>query len=88
MIVYLILTVGFIMFIDSYANSISRMSPERTVPAEVSASGGYARISILGYEKEADLSLLSPESRLYCILYVFSPDSVRGALVLLTGALH
>ena len=85
MIVYLILTVGFIMFIDSYANSISRMSPERTVPAEVSASGGYARISILGYEKEADLSL---ESRLYCILYVFSPDSVRGALVLLTGALH
>ena len=87
-IVYLVLTVGFIMFIDSYANSSSRMRPEKTVPAVISVADGYASISILGYGKKADLSVLSPESRLYCILYVLSPDAVREAVVLLIRSLH
>lgn len=79
MLVYLILTVGFIMFIDSYANSCSLMQAEKTIPAEVYADDGVLHISILGHAAEADISVFSPESRLYCVMYAAAPDAFRAA---------
>lgn len=79
MLVYLILTAGFIMFIDSYANSRSLMQAERTIPAQVRTEDGRLHISILGHSAETDISAFSPDSRLYFIMYVLSPDGFRGA---------
>lgn len=76
-LVYLILTIGSWMFLNSYANSYNRLSDEKIAPASLNLNGGTAEIQILEHTVEFSLSWLDPDSRFYCGAYILSPDELR-----------
>lgn len=76
---YLLLTVGSWMFVNSYANSYNRLTQEKITPASLIMNGNTANIEILEYSARFSTKLIAPESRLYCIAYLLSPDELRTA---------
>lgn len=76
---YLLLSGGSWMFINSYANSYNRISGENIRPAGLVISGGRASVEVLDYEAEFGISGIAPESKAYCGAYLLSPDELRAA---------
>lgn len=83
-ILYLILTAGLWMFIDSYTNFYNRITGEQIAPASVTLNGENASLSLLEHDAEVDLSIISPESKAYCIAYTAAPDELRLAGLLIS----
>ena len=77
MILYIVLTAGSWMFINSYTNSYNRMTGEQIAPASLVLNGGTASLSVLEHSTEISLSGIAPESKFYCAAYFFSPDELR-----------
>lgn len=77
--IYLLLSLGSWMFVNSYANSRSRISGRSIVPAQLVIEDGTASVEVLGHGAEFRLSYISPDSRLYCGAYLLSPDEIRLA---------
>ena len=80
---YLILTAGLWMFINSYTNSYNRLTGEKIAPAGVTLSGGKASVNLLEHDTEIDLGAFSPDSKIFCAAYIISPDELRTAAYLL-----
>lgn len=76
-LVYLTLTTGSWMFINSYTNSYNRLTGENIAPASLDLKGSKASVTVIDHRTEIDLAGIYPESRLYYAAYVFSPDEVR-----------
>lgn len=74
---YILLTFGLWMFLNSYTNSHNRLSGEKISPAGLDVHGDMAYIEVLEHEINLDLSAIAPESRLYCGAYLLCPDEVR-----------
>lgn len=79
---YLLATVGLWMFVNSYANSYNRLTQEKITPASLVMNGDTAKVEILEYSAQFSTRLISPDSRLYCIAYLISPDELRTAAYL------
>lgn len=75
--IYVLLTFGLWMFLNSYTNSYNRLSGEKIVPAGLDLCGDTASIEVLDHEIILDLSVIAPESSLYCGAYLLSPDELR-----------
>lgn len=75
--IYVLLTCGLWMFLNSYTNSYNRLSRDKIVPAGLDLCGDTASIEVLDHEIRLDLSAIAPESRLYCGAYLISPDELR-----------
>ncbi|MBE6862277.1 MAG: hypothetical protein E7497_05200 [Ruminococcus sp.] len=75
--VYLLLTTGLWMFLNSYSNSYNRLSVEKLSPASLIISEDKAQLKILNQEFTFGTDALLPESKLYYVLYVISPDEVH-----------
>jgi len=78
-LIYLILSAGLWLFFDSYSSFYNRMTGKKTAPASVTLTSGGASVSIIGQGTDIDLSLLRPDSKLYCAAYILSPDEFRAA---------
>ena len=76
-LLYLILTAGSWMFINSCTNSYNRLTGENIAPASLDLNGSKASVSVLDHSTEIELDSISPESRLYYAAYTLSPDEVR-----------
>lgn len=76
-LIYIIMTIGSWMFLNSYANSYNRISDEKIAPASLNMNKGTASIQMLEHSVEFSLSWLDPESRFYCGAYIISPDEIR-----------
>lgn len=76
---YLLLSGGSWMFINSYANSYNRLSSDDIRPAGVVISGGRASVELLDHSAQFSISGIAPESKAYCGAYLFSPDELRAA---------
>ena len=74
---YMLLTFGLWMFLNSYTNSYNRLSGEKISPAGLDLCGDMAYFEVLEHEINVDLSIMAPESRLYCGAYLLSPDELR-----------
>ena len=83
--VYMLLTVGSWMFINSYANSYNRFTQEKIAPASLVMTGSTANVEILEYSAQFSISGLSPESRVYCIAYLLAPDELRASAYLISA---
>ena len=81
---YLLLSGGSWMFINSYANSYNRISRETIVPAGIVINDEQAAVKILGHSGELDLSWIAPDSKAYCMAYIFSPDEIRAAAYIIS----
>ncbi|NLT09522.1 MAG: hypothetical protein GXY08_08470 [Ruminococcus sp.] len=75
---YLLFSGGSWMFINCYTNSYNRLSGEKIAPASLDMNENKASFTVLEHSAEVDLSVLSYESRAYCIAYLLSPDEVRS----------
>ena len=80
---YLILTAGLWMFINSYTNSYNRITGENIAPAGVTLSGGKASVKLLEHDTEIDLGAVSPDNKAFCAAYILSPDELRAAAYIL-----
>lgn len=79
---YLLAAVGSWMFVNSYANSYNRLTQDKIAPASLVMNGDTAKVGILEYSAQFSTKLISPDSRLYCIAYLISPDELRTAAYL------
>ncbi len=82
--VYLLLSGGSWMFINSYANSFNRLNGGHIIPAGIVIGKEEAAINVLNYSVEFDMSGISPDSRGYCAAYLLSPDELRAAAYLIS----
>lgn len=80
-LLYLILTGGSWMFINSCTNSYNRLTGEDIAPASLVLNGRKASVSLLDHSTEIELGGIYPESKLYFAAYAVSPDELR----LMTG---
>lgn len=87
--IYLTLTTGIWMFMMSYSNSYNRLTTEKISPASLIVNGETAEMKILEYTFAMDIKSILPESKLYFMLYMISPDELRvsSALISLTDKL-
>ena len=76
-LLYLILTIGSWMFINSCTNSYNRLTGEDIAPASLVVSGSKASVSVLDHSTEIELKSVYPESKLYFAAYAVSPDELR-----------
>ena len=76
---YLLMSGGSWMFINSYANSYNHMSEDKMIPAGMVISGGKATVEVLDHSAELSLSGIDPKSKAYCAAYLRSPDEIRCA---------
>lgn len=74
---YLILTTGLWMFFLSYSNSYNKLSIEKISPASITLTENQAEMKILKSSFIFNIEDLLPESKLYYVIYMFSPDEVR-----------
>lgn len=81
---YLLLSGGTWMFINSYANSYNQMSRSKIIPAAMTVSDDKATLEILHHCAELSISGIAPESKAYCGAYLLSPDEVRGAAYIIS----
>lgn len=76
--VYLLLTAGVYMFLESCSNSYNRLSGEKIAPASIVINGNKASVSILENEVSFSTEIFSPESRMYFFMYLVSTDDIRS----------
>lgn len=76
-IVYVALTMGLWMFLNSYANSYNRLSEEKIAPASLNMSNGKAVLNVLEHSIKLNVTCFSAESRFYFGAYIVSPDELR-----------
>ncbi len=81
-IVYLVLTVGCKMFIDSCTNSHNRLSSEKITPAYFSSNKGNMTFEVLGSRLELNYPHISTESHSYLTAYLLLPDEIRSGILL------
>lgn len=77
--VYIVLTVGFQMFLYAYANSYNRLTDEKITPASLVVAENTAELKILN--RSYSFRGISPESKAYFIAYLFTPDELRAELL-------
>ena len=65
------------MFLESCSNSYNRMSEEKITPASIVISDKKASVSVLDNEVSFSTEIFSPDSRLYFLTYVLSPDDIK-----------
>lgn len=82
-LIYIVLTVGIWMFLYSYTNSYNRLTDEKISPASLIVNDDYAELKILDKSCNISLDAVAPESKLYFAAYLFSPDELKGELLLL-----
>ena len=75
--IYLLLTAGVYMFLESSSNSYNRMSEEKITPASIVISEKKASVSVLDNKMSFSTEIFSPESTLYFMTYLFSPDDIK-----------
>ena len=83
---YLLLNAGVYMFLESCCNSYNRMTEEKITPASIVISGKKASVSVVENKVSFSTEIFSPESRLYLMAYLFSPDDIRSVTYLFTLA--
>lgn len=81
---YLLMSGGSWMFINSYANSYNKISRDSIVPAGIVIKNEQAAVRLLGHNRELDLSWIAPDSKSYCMAYIFSSDEIRAASYLIS----
>ncbi len=77
--IYLLLTAGVYMFLESCSNSYNRLSGEKITPASIVINGNKASVSVLENEVSFSTEILSPDSKFYFTAYLISPDDIRAA---------
>ncbi len=87
-LIYIVLTVGIWMFLYSYTNSYNRLTDEKISPASLIVNDDYAEFKILNKSCNINLDIISPESRLYFAVYLFSPDELKSEILLLFKLLN
>ncbi|MCM1314512.1 MAG: hypothetical protein NC244_03975 [Alistipes senegalensis] len=65
------------MFLVSCCNSYNRMSEEKITPASIVINGKKASVSVLENSLSFSTEIFSPESKVYFMAYLFSPDDIR-----------
>lgn len=81
--IYLVLTVGFWMFLYSYANSYNRLTDEKIVPAEFTVDENGADLHIAGKKFHFNSDIISSDSKKYFISYILAPVEIRCEIMLL-----
>lgn len=79
---YLLMTTGLWIFLNSYAVSYNKLTSEKITPAAIYVNTGETNISVIGHSVSVCTSLLSKSSRLYYILYSLSPDELRAVTLI------
>ncbi|MCM1132678.1 MAG: hypothetical protein NC340_04325 [Ruminococcus flavefaciens] len=80
-LVYIVLTIGMQMFLYAYTNSYNRLTDEKITPASLIVGEESAELKILNRTYNFSLDKISPDSRIYFIAYLFSPDELRAELL-------
>ncbi|MCD7891942.1 MAG: hypothetical protein LUG26_09510 [Ruminococcus sp.] len=83
-LLYLLLTTGLWMFLRSYANSYNKLTTEKISPASLTLKNETVEMKILEETYEFSIESITPESRLYYILYMTAPDEVKLYVVLIS----
>ncbi|MDE6775673.1 MAG: hypothetical protein K2J37_05200 [Ruminococcus sp.] len=83
-LVYIIVTVGLLMFLYAYTNSYNEMNTEKIVPAMLTVSEEKAEFEIIGGKIEFDLEFFQPESKIFLVLYLISDIEIRAETAVLT----
>ena len=81
---YLLLSGGSWMFINSYANSYNMLSPKSITPAGIILRDEELSVKLLGHSNNFDISLIAPDSKAYCGIYILAPDEVRTATYIIS----
>ncbi len=81
---YLLLSGGSWMFINSYANSYNMISNNNIVPAGLLLRDEEVSLKFLGHSGKLDISLIAPDSKIYCGAYTLAPDEVRAAAYIMS----
>ncbi len=81
-LVYIVLTFGLQMFLYACANSYNRLNDEKITPASLIVNDGNAELKILDKSYNFSFRVISPENKAYFIAYLFTPDELRGGLLL------
>ena len=76
---YLLLSGGSWMFINSYANSYNKLSSREIRPAGAVIKDGRASMELLDHNAEFSISGIGSESKAYCVAYLLSADELRVA---------
>ncbi len=76
---YLLMSGGSWMFLNSYTNSFNRISEESIVPASMTVDDDNASIELLSHRAGFSVAGIMPDSKLYCAAYLIVPDEVRAA---------
>ncbi|MBP7186276.1 MAG: hypothetical protein KBA55_05835 [Ruminococcus sp.] len=82
-LMYLLLSGGSWMFINSYANSFNRLSREKIVPAVMTIESGRASAEVLGKTLDIDISGINKSSKSWFAAYLAASDEVRSAAYLI-----
>lgn len=67
------------MFINSYANSYNMLSKKSISPAGLVLRDEELSVKLLDHSNSIDISLIAPDSKAYCGIYILAPDEVRAA---------
>ena len=81
---YLLMSGGSWMFINSYANSYNMLSSDVIVPAGLILRDEHISLRVLGHRGRFDISVIAPDSKAYCGAYLAAPDEVRGAAYIIS----
>lgn len=81
---YLLLSGGSWMFLNSYTNSHNHMSEEKIIPVGITVNEDKASVDILNHHREFSLSGISPDNSNYCVAYLASPDEFRAAAYIIS----
>ena len=81
---YLLLSGGLWMFINSYANSHNQMSEDKMIPVGMAVTEDKASVEILDHCGEFSLSAIAPDSKTYCAAYLASPDELKAAAYIIS----
>lgn len=81
---YLLMTVGLWMFLDSYSKSYNRISGEEMIPAGLVMGKETATIMITDKKYTLDLGAFAAESKTYFTAYMLSPDDIRSSAYLIS----
>ena len=82
---YILITTGIYMFLLSYSNSYNRLTTEKIAPASLNITGSGAELKIIGHKLTFGIDKLMPDSKIYYVLYILTPDELR---LLLSAADH
>ncbi len=80
-LLYVILTVGFWMFLYSYTNSYNKLTDEKIVPASLEVSVESAELKILNRSFVFSVNAVEPDRKGYLCLYLLTPDELRAEIL-------